>query len=105
MMWYHDQISGGTRRLVGAGNVAKTEERIMSARVYARVLVALLAGGVLLTATTQAQTTWYVDDDADPNGDGLTWFTAFDDLQDALGQAVAGDEIRVAGGTYGTVCP
>lgn len=76
----------------------------MSARVYARVLVALLVGCILFTTTTQAQTTWYVDDDADPSGDGLTWFTAFDDFQDALGQAVAGDEIRVAGGTYGTVC-
>jgi len=72
----------------------------MSAHACARVFVALLIGGVMLTATTQAQTTWYVDDDSPPGGDGLTWPTAFTFLQDALAVAQPGDEIRVAGGEY-----
>ena len=46
------------------------------------------------------QTIWHVDDDAPPDGDGLTWDTAFRYLQDALWVTLSGDEIRVAGGTY-----
>ncbi len=42
----------------------------------------------------------YVDDDAPLGGDGLTWDTAFSYLQDALAVAQAGDDIRVAQGTY-----
>ena len=45
----------------------------------------------------------YVDDDADPNGDGLIWSTAYDDLQVALSTAQSDPnitEIHVAGGTY-----
>ena len=45
----------------------------------------------------------HVDDDATVRGDGLSWISAFQDLQDALA-AAANDpsigEIRVAGGTY-----
>ncbi len=66
----------------------------------ARVLVALLVGSLITSATLQAQTTWYVDDDADPNGDGMSWASAFNDLQDALDVATYDDEIRVAAGTY-----
>ncbi|UCG15864.1 MAG: right-handed parallel beta-helix repeat-containing protein [Phycisphaerales bacterium] len=59
------------------------------------------ASGVLLTGlATQGQTVWYVDDDAPAGGDGSTWATAYDDLQDALGAAAGGGEIRVATGTY-----
>ena len=42
----------------------------------------------------------YVDADAPAGGDGSSWATAFRDLQDALGDAVAYDEIWVAAGTY-----
>ena len=72
----------------------------MSARSYPRVFVALVASVVLLTGTTQAQTTWYVDDDAPLGGDGSSWGTAFKYLQDALGVASNGDGIRVGRGTY-----
>ena len=44
-----------------------------------------------------------VDDDAPGGGDGLTWNTAYDDLEDALSAAQSDPnvtEIRVAGGTY-----
>lgn len=41
-----------------------------------------------------------VDDDAPLGGDGLTWDAAFCYLQDALAVAQAGDDIRVAQGTY-----
>ena len=62
------------------------------------LLVALLAA----TSAASAQSIWYVDDGAPAEGDGLSWSTAFVNLQDALMQAGSGigDEIRVAQGTY-----
>ncbi|NNF44933.1 MAG: right-handed parallel beta-helix repeat-containing protein [Phycisphaerales bacterium] len=46
----------------------------------------------------------YVDDDASPGGDGLTWATAHRHLQDALAAAAASGgvvhELRLGGGTY-----
>ena len=58
--------------------------------------------GVVCSAAVEAQIL-YVDDDAPPGGDGLSWDTPFKCLQDALYTA-AGDpsitEIRVAQGTY-----
>jgi hypothetical protein len=51
-----------------------------------------------------AQPVLYVDDDAPPAGDGLSWVTAYRFLQDALADAVASGgavtEILVAQGTY-----
>lgn len=58
----------------------------------------------LASATVHAQSTLYVDDDAAPGGNGNTWNTAFQYLQDALAAASASGgtvtEIRVAAGTY-----
>lgn len=62
-------------------------------------LATVWACGLLVTAA-QAQTTRYVDDDAAPGGDGLSWSTAHKFLQEALALAVNGDEVRVAGGSY-----
>jgi hypothetical protein len=62
------------------------------------IAVVLLIVG--LVPAVSAQSVIYVDDDAATGGDGTTWETAFMHLRDALGVASAGDEIRVAGGTY-----
>ena len=51
------------------------------------------------TLTAQSQR-YYVNTQALPSGDGLSWGTAFKDLQDALVLADSGDEIWVAEGTY-----
>ena len=51
-------------------------------------------------ATRESDDTWYVDDDAAPGGDGTSWTTAFQNPQDALAVARAGDQIWVAAGTY-----
>ena len=56
-----------------------------------------------LSATALAQNIRYVDDDAPSGGDGQTWATSYNDLQDALAEARSNSaitEIRVAGGTY-----
>jgi len=83
----------------------------MSARVYARVFATLLASGVLLTTTTQAQTTWYVDDDAlndpgpgdplvsDPLEDGSAEHP-FDAIQEGIDAASDGDTVLVLDGMY-----
>lgn len=44
--------------------------------------------------------TLFVDDAATAPGDGLSWATAFTDLQDAICAADEGNTVRVAGGTY-----
>jgi len=46
----------------------------------------------------------YVDANASPGGDGLTWGTAYKYLQDALAEAQSNDEIWVAQGTYTPDC-
>ena len=58
---------------------------------------------VWLGESVQARNIRYVDDDAMSGGNGLLWFTAYNDLQDALTEALSDPtitEIRVAGGTY-----
>ncbi|PEN08715.1 hypothetical protein CRI93_02855 [Longimonas halophila] len=42
----------------------------------------------------------YVDTDAAPGGDGASWGTAFNELEDALAAAQAGDELWIAEGVY-----
>jgi len=77
----------------------------MSAGAAQRGLVGVLSVMLLASASSSASAiTVYVDDDADPNGDGLTWQTAYDDLQAALDDGADPNsdvsEIHVAGGTY-----
>ena len=82
-------MAHGRRWLIGAALVVTS--------AMALVLVAfggqpsLAEGGVI-----------YVDASTDPGGDGVSWGTAFADLQDALdaAAAVAPVEIWVAAGTY-----
>ena len=42
----------------------------------------------------------YVDDNASVGGDGTSWATAYQYLQDAIAGVASGDEIWVAEGTY-----
>ena len=68
--------------------------------LHATILICYLATAM----AAQAQTVLYVDDDAAPGGDGTTWATAYNDLQDALAAASASGgavtEVRVGQGTY-----
>ena len=48
----------------------------------------------------ECTTAYFVDDDAAPGGDGLSWETAFTHLQDALFLAESRDVIRIAGGLF-----
>ncbi len=63
-----------------------------------RLLPTLLVAAV--TATATAQTTHFVDGNAPPGGDGLSWPTAYDTLPPALTTAQPGDQVWVAAGTY-----
>lgn len=54
----------------------------------------------LMFASAASASVIHVDDDAPSGGDGTSWPTAFNDLQDALAIAQEGDEIRVAQGIY-----
>ncbi|MBA7676094.1 hypothetical protein ES703_84334 [subsurface metagenome] len=46
----------------------------------------------------ESPTVWFVDVNANPDGNGTSWDDAFDDLQDALvNKALDGNEIWVAG--------
>ncbi|MHC4414440.1 MAG: right-handed parallel beta-helix repeat-containing protein [Planctomycetota bacterium] len=67
---------------------------------WAVIGTAVAAGMIISSAAAQAGTILYVDDDADPGGDGLSWDTAYRFLQDALAYAGGVTEIRVAQGTY-----
>ena len=66
-----------------------------------RLVLALVSLPMALPCTSLGQTIWYVDDDAALGGNGTDWEHAFKYLQDALLTAAsAGDEIRVAQGSY-----
>ncbi len=53
-----------------------------------------------LLAVSARATTYYVDAGASPGGDGLSWSSAFNDLQSALAAAVDSDDVWVKAGTY-----
>ena len=59
--------------------------------------VLLLLGAV---CTTAAGRVIYVDDDAAGTNDGSSWTNAYNNLQDAIATASAGDEIRIGQGVY-----
>jgi len=63
----------------------------------------LAATAALLWVTSARATDYFVNADADPSGNGLTWATAYDSLADitpSTTPALApGDTIFVAGGT------
>ena len=67
------------------------------------VLIAVVCVGLVGTLPAQtgnAQSVLYVNADAVEAGAGTSWVDAYNDLQDALAVAVAGDQIWVAAGTY-----
>ena len=65
-----------------------------------RRMLAFVPIVLAITAREAVAGTWYVRGDAGGGGDGLTWATAVQQVQDALALAHPGDEIWVARGTY-----
>lgn len=53
-----------------------------------------------INATMTQKMTFYVDADAGGADDGSSWENAYNHLQDALAEALSGDEIHVAQGSY-----
>lgn len=64
--------------------------------IYRRLYIVVLLFTVVFPFS--AATRYHVDKSLSDNGNGLTWATAFNDLEHALSQARAGDEIWVRGG-------
>ena len=62
-------------------------------------ILLLMCALIVLSSHAQAKTI-YVDEDANGNNNGTNWINAYPCLQNALADAVYGDEIRVANGTY-----
>ena len=61
-----------------------------------------IVSGILAFSISVAreQSVIYVKADAASGGDGTSWASAFNDLQDALVVATAGDQLWAASGTY-----
>lgn len=61
----------------------------------------LLSCVLLFTLASYGQAgTWYVKRNAGAGGDGLSWLTAYQRVQDALAVAQSGDQVWVAKGIY-----
>ena len=64
-----------------------------------RAVISMLAG-LWVVGPASGADIWFVDQHAPGAQTGTNWADAFDELQDALALADAGDAIRVAHGTY-----
>ncbi|RIK62868.1 MAG: hypothetical protein DCC65_16840 [Planctomycetota bacterium] len=88
----------------GSANRRSSQRRVIMGLASQRDCVRGMVSVFLLAAAPVASAaTIYVDDDAPSGGDGMTWETAYTDLQAALAAAAADaniHEIRIAQGTY-----
>ena len=66
------------------------------------VLILCLSSCIFLLPSAVLAATLFVDGRIEASGDGTTWTQALKTINEALGQAAAGDDIWVARGTYYT---
>jgi len=71
----------------------------MTQRFLALIVLMTIALGSG-AARAASGTIWYVDQQSKAQGDGHSWKSAFQSIQDALAASSGGDEIWVARGTY-----
>ena len=91
----YDEASGSAADFDSSGRALFTP-----ITVWLRVTDASAASIVAQTTITVVPPVLHVDANATGAGNGGSWEDAITDLAPALNQAIAGQEIRVAGGTY-----
>ena len=98
--FYKDRYVSGSESPLGSGTPASYHRHVM--KNYQ--MLSLLCSLGLSTSAIAGGVPYFVDDDAPPGGDGMSWETAFTHLADAIAAANAEPglpaDIRVAGGTY-----
>ncbi|MCR9246637.1 MAG: right-handed parallel beta-helix repeat-containing protein [bacterium] len=68
--------------------------------MHATATVPGLASALLLVTLSPLAAQIHVDASASPGGNGVSWATAYDSLQTALGAATSGQSVWVAAGSY-----
>jgi hypothetical protein len=64
------------------------------------VFVGVLVSAVLIIPSAMPAVTWYVDDSVVSSGDGTSWASAFQKIQEGIDAASNGDTVIVGEGTY-----
>jgi predicted outer membrane repeat protein len=78
----------------------------MEKRIMERLTLILASSMALLASPARGQSIVYVDDSAPPGGDGSSWSTAFNNLQNALLPVPPNPtQVRVAQGLYHPAAP
>jgi parallel beta-helix repeat protein len=70
----------------------------MRGRTFLRIATGVLL--FFLSPGLTAAVTWYVDGGVSESGDGKSWETAFEKIEEGVDTATDGDTVIVAGGTY-----
>jgi PKD repeat protein len=86
----------------GKMNARKLSQKLSLAGrwIFVLAFVVSLGASIFIPSATRAASPIFVNAAAPAGGDGASWATAFNNLQDGINLAVSGEEVWVAAGTY-----